>query len=427
MIARLGLLLMVTVDTVMIGRYDTSELAIYAISMAPHQFLLTIGIGLLVGTIVLTAQAKGAGREHQCGAIWHAGLMTAFILGLVECLVLQFGEHILLALNQTPTFASQGGEAMRWFGPGMPAIFIFIASSALLEGLGRPTPGMVVALLGNVANFVLNWRFIFGHLGAPEMGAAGANLATTLTRWLMAAVLIVYVLRLADRDALGLLGPLRKGIANIPPLLRLGIPISTGIGVESSSFMTLTSFAGRISADVLAAYQIIFNLLALAFMLAIGVSTATAVRVGNAIGRGDAAGVAVAGWVGTGLIFVVMALVAISLALFKGPIVAGYTDSEIIVALVGTVIFILIGLFVFDGVQAVLMGALRGAGDVVIPVIFQTIAFWGISVPLAYMLSIRGDEGMAGLLTGIMSGLITATLLLSLRFRYVSAKGNITV
>lgn len=212
MAARAGLIVMVSVDSIMTGRAGAEQLAHYTISLAPHITLLVIGIGLMVGTIVLTAQADGAGRTEDCGPIWSTSFQIAGALGPVTGLILLWGEPIPLLFGQSPELARGGGRALLMFAAGMPAILMCVATTFFLEGIGRPKAGMTIALSANLLNAALNWILIYGNLGAPEMGAAGAALATLITRWVMLAALVGYALTMPDRARYGVRVAARLGL-----------------------------------------------------------------------------------------------------------------------------------------------------------------------------------------------------------------------
>lgn len=420
MLARAGLIIMFSVDSIMTGRAGASELAHYAISLAPHITLLVVGIGLLVGTVVLSAQADGAGRHAECGAIWYAALGVAAILGIVAGLILLWGESLLILLGQSPSVAAGGGKALLMFAPGMPAFMMYIATLFFLEGTGRPYAGMVIGFGANFINAGINWVFIYGNLGAPEMGAAGAVLATTITRWIMLFVLIGYTLNLPDGGRYGLgKWPANAG-ATIYRLLRIGLPLSIAAALETACFSAVTTFAGRLGELPLAGYQIAFNVLTFVFMLAIGLSNATSVRVANAVGRADRHGMAMAGWTGLGLVVVVTSLAALGIALFSSEIAGFYSAETAVLRFAVPALMVVAFMVVIDGSQAVLLGALRGTGDVLMPTLSYALAFWVIAMPAAYYMSLKEDAGIAGLFWALFAGLIVAFVLLLWRFAIVS-------
>jgi MATE family multidrug resistance protein len=232
-----------------------------------------------MGTVVLTAQTDGAGRPAECGRIWRLALLNGAAFGSLFGLLLLPGEAILLALGQRSEISAHGGAVLVMFALGMPAILMFTATTFFLEGIGRPSPGMVVMGLANLVNFGLNYVLMFGPW---HMGATGAALATSITRWFMFLALAGYVLAMRDRRRYGIGGPMAGHWHLERKLAGLGWPIAVSYGLENGAFFAAATFAGWLGAVPLAGYQIVLNVMALIYMLAIGIATATAVRVGNA-------------------------------------------------------------------------------------------------------------------------------------------------
>ncbi len=422
MLSRAGLIILISVDSIMTGRAGTSQLAHYAIALAPQLTLLVLGIGLLVGTVVLTAQADGAGRRGDCGPIWSTSLWIAAVLGSLVGVVLLAGEPTLLLFGQGPDLARGGGRTLAMFAAGMPAALMFIATTFFLEGIGRPTAGMVVALSANLLNAALNWVLIDGHLGAPDMGAAGAALATTITRWAMLGTLLAYVLSMAGRGRYGIGVAIPNRFSVVRKVFRIGGPLSLAVGLETACFAAVATFAGRLGEVPLAGYQIGLNVISFVFMLAIGLSTATSVRVANAVGRADAAGVAVAGWTGLGLAVLLTVPIAALIHLFGGPIARLYSSEAEVLGIAVPALAIAAVIVLVDGAQAVILGALRGAGDVLLPTLSYVVAFWGLTIPLAYRFGLNGTAGVGGLLWALFAGLCCALALLGWRFAVVSRR-----
>jgi multidrug resistance protein, MATE family len=330
MLARAGLLVMVTVDTVMSGRVAAEQLAYYGIAIAPHLAFLLVGIGLLMGTVVVTAQTDGAGRPAECGRIWRLGLLNGATIGSLFGLLMLPGAPILLALGQDPAIAAGGGKVLTMFALGMPALLLFTATTFFLEGIGRSTPGMVVMAIANLPNFGLNYALMFEPW---QIGAVGAAVATSITRWFMFLALAAYVLAMRDRDRYGVAAPMAGRWVLEQKLIRLGWPIAVSFGLEHGAFFAAATFAGWLGAVPLAAYQIVLNTMGLIYMLAIGLATATAVRVGNAVGRRDRSGVAKAGWVGVGLGVAIMLCLMPVLYGSSGLLGRIYTEDLAVIAL----------------------------------------------------------------------------------------------
>ncbi len=419
MLARAGLLVMSSVDTIMCGRVGAAELAYYGIAIAPMMLFLLSGVGLMMGTVVLTAQTDGAGRPEECGRIWRLGMLNGAGFGLLFGLAMLPGEAILIMLGQDPAIAEGGGTVLVMFALGMPGILMFSASTYFLEGIGRSTPGMVVMVLANLVNFGLNYVLMFGPW---QMGAAGAALATSITRWFMFLALAAYVLLMPGKGAYGVLGSMRGHWQLKRKLARLGWPMAISFMLEHGAFFAAATFAGWLGAIALAAYQVTISVMALIYMLAIGLATATAVRVGNAVGRLDRPGLAKAGWVGLGIGIAIMVCLMPILYHLAAPIVAIYTADPVVtmIAVVGVVIASWI--LVVDAAQGILIGALRGAADIWAAMLIQLISFWVICIPLCYVLAHRLGYGVPGILWGLFVGLVAASLLLGLRFHVLAGR-----
>ena len=417
--SRAGLLVMTAVDTIMCGRLGAEALAFYGIALAPHLVFMLVGIGLMMGVVVLSAQADGAGRPQECGRIWRLGLLDAGAFGALFGLALLPGEAILVALGQDPAIAGGGGRTLVMFAPGMPAILMFTATTLFLEGIGRSTPGMVVMALANVLNFGLNYVLMFGPW---TLGAPGASLATSITRWFMFAALAGYVLLMPMRERYGIGAPMAGYWHLEGKLVRLGWPMAASFCLEHGAFFAAATFAGWLGAVPLAAYQTVLNTIALIYMLAIGIATATAVRVGNAVGRRDRPGLARAGWVGLGIGVVIMVALMPILYGSSGAIAAIYTADPAVRAIAVPGLVLGAWILVADASQGILTGALRGAADIWAAMGIQAVCFWGLSIPLCYVLGHVMGHGVLGLLWGLFAGLAAAALLLVWRFEVLSRR-----
>lgn len=421
-VARAGFVILQIVDTAMTGRAGTQELAFIGIAGAVQMVLMLLALGMLRGIPVLVAQARGAGDLERCGEIWRSGLLHALVLGLLMVPVSLSGEPILRLVGQDPELARGGGEVMTMFAIGLPFFFVWTASTMFLEGVRHPIPAMLITIAANILNAGVNWVFIFGHLGAPEMGASGALLATSIIRVLMFAALLAYVF---SRPQLGIYN-VRGGVAglwNIGRRLRsLGYPLAIAAGVEALAFATMTVFAGLLGTERLAVFQIVITSIAFIFMAAVGVGAATAVRVGYAVGRQDARETKWAGWTGLGLVTAIMILASIAILAAPAAVIGIYSNDPAIVALAPGVLTVAALLLIFDGGQGVLMGALRGTGDVWIPSLIQLLSFWMVMVPVGALFSFVFDWGPRGLMGAVMAGVFVAFVALSTRFLIVSGR-----
>lgn len=422
MLSRAGVLTLTVVDTAMTGHAGANQLAYYAIASAPQLFIQLLGIGLLLGTVVLTAQADGAGRSTACGTIWRVALLQATIFGLIQLGLLYGGGWFLRVTGQSLMLADAGGRVMIILGWSSPAMLLFIATTLFLEGIGRPTPSLVVMLLANLLNGLLNWLLIFGHAGLPAMGAAGAALATTIVRWFMFGALLGYTLTRLDHRHYGLSGPLYDARRIARVLLRIGYPMALTQAMESGGFSAMTLFAGLLGPIEVASFQIVMTMISLSFMCSLGFSTAASIRVGNAIGRNDQPGIRVAGWTAAALAVSTLVILATLLHRLPHSIVAIYTDNPQVMGTAAAALSLAAFVLIPDGLQAVLNGALRGAADVWPATGLFLIAFWGLMIPAGYLLGVHLRGGASGLVVAIIMGTVCAAAMLAARFHYVSRR-----
>jgi MATE family multidrug resistance protein len=421
MVARSGLVIMISVGIVMAGHAGPYEQAYIAAAMPTHMVMIVICIGLMLGVSVLSAQADGAGRPGDCGRVWRLGMIVGGVLGSGFALVMLWGQSLLTIFGVAPDLAAAGGRVLWIFAIGLPPMAMFVATSSFLESIGRPEQGMYVSLLANLLNLPLCWILVFGKFGAPAMGAEGAALALSLTRWCMLAAIVGLVARLPQGDRYGVRAPLGDYWPTVKKLFRVGGPLALATGLEAVAFAATQTFASWLGPEPVAVFQDALNLNALVFMLAIGVATGTSVRVANAVGRDDQHGIRLAGWVGPGLVIVITGAVGIGIALGAEGIAALYTSNPGVRTILVPVLLIVAWVSVLDGLQCVLMGATRGTADTVVPTVLQAISFWAIMVPLTYGAYSLG-YGIEGLFYGIGIAVAAASLFLAVRFNMLTQR-----
>ena len=421
-LARAGLLVMVAIDSAMLGHYGTLSLAYYAAANAAQVVMILIGVGLLQGTTILVAQAHGAHDRAACGAYWRVSMVHAAVLGIVMGLLCLLGRLVLEATGQEPAVAAGGGRVLDMIAWGSPPLLMWVVCSHFLEGISRPIPGMLVMFGAVLLNVLLNWILIFGNWGGPEMGAEGAAIATSLVRWVMFVALLLVVLRQPDAQSFGISRRVQDFWAVSRRLRRIGYPLGAARGLETGAFAALVMLAGNLGTVPLAAYQIGYNLIGLVFMVAIGTAAASMIRVGNAVGRHNATDIARAGWAGVLLIAFLMACFAGPFLGLGMPLASLYTDDPAVLLLAAPLIGICGIILLFDGMQAVLMGALRGIADVWVPPGLQLISWWGVTVPIGYVLAFEVGIGVDGLMWGILAGALSAAILLAGRFLAVARR-----
>ncbi len=420
-LSRLAMLLIVIEDIVFLGHVDSLELAHYGIANAVFMVLLLSGVGMSIGVVVLTSQTLGAGEGETAVTVFGVGMAHAVLMGAAAVLLAFAGERIFLAIGHAPELAAGSGRALEVLAFGIPGALIFTVATLFLEAFGRPHAGVVVMIAANLVNIALNvWLLDSG----PDLGldpAEAVALASTIARVAMALAMVVHVLARAARMTIGSFD-LNAVLAVSRKLRRIGYAMGLAQGLESLAFASLTIVSGYLGATAVAAFQVIMQFMAFAFMGAVGVATATAVEVGRAVGRGDRLGIRRAGWCGLGVITFYMGAVTLLLVLAPEALTQALTSDREVVALALPALFVVAFMLIPDGAQGVLMGALRGTGDAWVPTVMHLFAFLVVMVPAARLLAIEAGLGVGGLIGGTLLGVSLATVLLAARFWVISGR-----
>ncbi len=428
-VSRAAMLVMTVVDTAMTGWAGTEELAALGLGVAPQLTFQMIAIGFLQAVPILTAQAIGAERAGLAGAVLRAGMFHAVVLGFLFAALSFFGEAFFRLLGQPEAVVETAGAVTFAYALGLPGFLLFIACNMFLEATGRAKSGMAIMIAVAAIDVPLNGLFALGWGGffAPS-GAVGAVVTSSLMRSAAFVLALVLLLRW-ERQAGDPRGVLSALAGRVPAaeigrrIRRIGVPISLAQGVESAGFSALVILGGRISTQALAAHQATLALLSLIYMVAVGIGGATAIRVGNAVGRRSAADLRLAGWSGILLAGAASLPFALVMVLAPDTVAELFGQGGAALALTAATIAAA-GLVVpFDAMMGASLGALRGSGDVWTSFAIQAGAFWVIAVPLAAVLGISLGLGAPGLIYGVLAGVTVSFALLALRFRAVSTRG----
>ena len=415
-LSRVGMLLLIVVDVAMVGRHSSLELAYYGLANAVQLVLFLLGVGMLIGTAVLTAQAVGARAEGECGVIWRVAALHALALGVGFALLTLGGEPFYRATGQEPQLAAGAAHVLLAMAAGLPGALLFVCSTLFLEALRRPLPGLVAMALANLLNIPLNLWLI------ADRGAEGAAWATTAVRSLAGLGMVAFILALPQVRRFNIRGPMTGWRPIGGKLRRLGWPLGLAQGLESCAFSALSLFAGLLGATAVAGFQIAMMIVAFLFMAAIGIGAATAVHVGQAVGAGDREAAARAGWSGLCAILCFMGVAAAAMSLWPHAVGGLFTSDPAVLALVGPTLVAAAFMLIPDGAQGVLMSALRGAGDVWIPTAMHLCSFTCVMTPAAYFFALELGLGAPGLMLGALCGVSVAALLLAARFATISRR-----
>ena len=421
-------------DMLFVGRLGSVELAAVGLASSVLFEILIVAIGLVSIVAVLAAEARGAASADGVRRVVRQGFLVALMLGIPGTLIGLKLAPVLAMTGQDPqviVFADRYLQAAAW---SIIPYLLFVVLRSFVAALARAGSVMFVTVTAIGVNALLTYGLVFGNLGLPALGVAGAGWATTITIWLMLAALVIHSITSRHFRHFHLYAPgLRVDGPLFKEIFRLGAPVAGISLLESGMFVAVSIFMGVLGASWLAANQIMFNVLAVGFVIALAIGEASGVRVAHGLGAGAPRDMRRSAFIGVGLGTAVMILAACVLWLFPQQIVSVFLDlgdagnadvlaSAVILAGIAAVFQL------FDGLQAIASRALRGMKDTLVPMWIASIGYWVLGVVGGWLLCFPLGYGAAGLWWGLALGLtVTALALvwrLALRTRIdVSAAG----
>ncbi|MDG2374989.1 MAG: MATE family efflux transporter [Woeseiaceae bacterium] len=409
-------------DAVMAGRLGAEALAAVAVGGSVWFLGFTMCLGLMMAISPIAARHFGAGEPELIGRYTRQGVWLAIALGLsIFTLAQLLVNPVLSFIGIDEGFRELTVGYVRAIMFGAPAICTFLAFRFTTEGIGFTQPIMFTSLFALVTNVFLNWVLMFGKFGFPAYGAVGCGMASAITMWLMTFVLAGYVaikpiykpLKIFDRMA-----PVRMPV--LKEIFALGAPIAVTITAEAGLFSAVSILVGTRGADITAAHQISLNFASTMFMIPLALSAAITVRIGHALGSGNAAAARLGGMVGILICIIFMSFSAAFLLLFRDLVVGIYTNDPSVTEIAISLLLIAAVFQIADGVQIGAAGALRGYKDTRVPMVINTFSYWVLGFPLAYLAAITFQAPPSYIWAGFVLGLTVAAVLLTARFHILS-------
>jgi multidrug resistance protein, MATE family len=367
----------------------------------------------------VVSQAFGASNADDRRRSLVNGLWLTLALIPIVMLAVRGMLIVLAMFGMSPGVLRQVVPYMRTLNWSTPPLLLFFCLRRFLQAIGHARPVMIAIIAANLLNIAGNWIFVFGHLGMPRLGAVGSAWSTVMARILMLAIVSIALLR-AEPGIVTF--QWRPNLRRLRDLLRLGVPAAGQMGAEMIVWTSATVLAGRLAADSLAGHQIAMTTVSTTFMIPLGISSAAAVRVGNGLGRGDPAAAARSGWMALGLGAAVMSVCGLVLLLVPQSIARVFTPDIAIIAAAVPLLRIAAFFQLFDGLQVVTTGALRGAGNTATPMICHLVGYGIIGLPLGAVLCFREGMGAIGLWIGLSTGLILIGIALAAFWRSAASK-----
>jgi len=410
-------------DAVMSGHISASTLAAVAVGGSIWFFLFTIGLGILMAISPIAARHQGAGNSQLIGRYTRQGMFLGLFIAIPIILVTQqYIQPMLELIGIDPEFRQLTVGYTKAISLGAPGIFVFLALRFTTEGVGITKPIMYTSIFALVCNVFLNYVLMYGHFGAPALGAIGCGLASAITMWLIAIILMTYMIRhpiYKPMQIFSHLSPPRLHV--LKEIIALGFPIAVTITAEAGLFNAVAVLMGTRGTAITAAHQIAINFAATMFMVPLALSSAITIRVGHRLGAGDYQGARYAGGFGIFVCGLFMSCSALILLVFRDVVVSIYTDDPIVTGIAISLLLMAAVFQVADGVQVGAAGALRGYKDTRLPMLINTFAYWVLAFPLAYLAAVTYELPPNYIWGGFVLGLSVAAILLTWRYVRLSA------
>ena len=416
-IVQVGMMLFGVVDTMVVGRLSSQALAAVALGHVAVITISAFGVGLLLGIDPLLNQALGADDRNAFRRSAQRGLILAAALMIPSTVFLLPIGGILALLGQPPDVVPLAAAYSRISIPGLLPFYGWVVFRLVLQSMGRLRPIVATVIVVNIFNLVADWALVFGAGPIPQLGPIGSAWASTIARTLLFVIILI-----VDRRDLWPLLRFERASMQLGPLIRtarLGLPIGFNLQLEIVAFSVVALLMGGMGAATMAAHQVAINIASLTFMVPLGVAQATAVRVGNAIGAGDGSGARRAASSGLILGAGFMTLTAMLFIGLPTWLARAYTSVDEVLLLAAALIPIAGFFQVFDGLQVVAAGVLRGAGDTRAPLVVNILGFWCIGLPTSLVLGFTLDYGPQGLWWGLVAGLFAVAFFLMARVAFM--------
>lgn len=405
-------------DVLMSSRYGTADLAGVSIGSSIWMPIYTGLSGILLAITPIVSQLVGAKKEMDAKKAVQQGIYVAITLSIIIFIGLFFGIDWILSKMSLETSVHTIAKGYIYaMCAGLLPLFLFFVMRCFIDALGQTRVTMIITLMTTPINIVLNYIFIFGKFGSPELGGIGAGVATAITYWLIFLITAWIIAKRVPFERFRMFHNWRRpSWLQWKEILLIGVPIGISLFAETSIFSAVTMMMSNFSTTIIAAHQIAINFTSLLYMVPLSISMGVTILVGFEIGAGRMRDARTYSYLCVGTAIVFSFISACILFILREPVAHMYTtDSNVIEYAVQFLVFSAI-FQLSDSIQAPVQGALRGYKDVMITFIMAIISYWVIGLPVGYLLATHTDLGPFGYWIGLVAGLTTgaATLLIRL-------------
>ncbi|WP_339659877.1 MATE family efflux transporter [Croceibacter atlanticus] len=423
MLGQLGHVLVALADNLMVGQLGAAELAAVSLGNSLIFIALSLGIGFSFAITPLIAEADGANDIDAGRDYFQHGVIMCTLNGILLFFLLLLAKPILYALNQPPEVVALAIPYMEIVAFSLIPLMTFQAFKQFADGLSQTKYAMYATLVSNIVNIIFNYLLIYGFWIFPRLELEGAAIGTLISRFFMLWFLW-FILKRKTKFA-QYFTTFKKDHLNknvFKRLFALGFPTALQMFFEVAIFTATIFLAGILGTNPQAANQIALNLSSMTFMIAVGLGVTATIRVGNQKGMHnykELRRIALSTFL---LIFIIQSIFALMFILTKDILPTFYLDNVEVIVLASQLLIVSAIFQLSDGIQVVVLGALRGLQDVKVPTIICFIAYWIIGFPISYYFGKAEQLGSMGIWLGLLAGLTASAIMLYIRFNYLSKK-----
>ena len=424
LITQLGMFSMVFFNTIMSGKYSSANLAGVAIGSSVWSPIFMGISGILLAVSPIAAQRIGEKKNNEVSSIVKHGLFLAILINFVVIVLGVFLLKPLLHAMDLPTSVQETAfDYLVGLSFGIFPLFVFNVLRSFIYALGKTRVVMVIMLMSLPLNFFLNYVLIFGRIGFPELGGAGAGYATSITYWAIMAMTVYIVKTQETFSSYPIFANIKEfSWDKCQEILKIGVPMGLSIFFETSMFAVVTILLSKFSITTVAAYQSALNIVTFLYMIPISISTALTVLVGYEVGAKRYKDAKQYSWLGVILAITIALITGLLVVQFRYQVASFYSNEADVINL--TANFLIFALFfqLSDAIQATAQAALRGYKDVNPAFIMTLVAYWLICLPVGYLLAHFTSLGARGYWIGLTVGLLAAGIALSLRLIHIQKR-----
>ena len=417
-LSQLGQVSVSLIDNMMVGHVGTTELAAASFANSVFTVGLVFGMGITFGTTPLVGKAFGD-QDQKSLVAWLKNSMVSHVVAAVALTLLMFGIYLVLPfLGQSPEVLKLAQPYFLLLCLSYFPFILFFSFKQFFEGMGNTQMAMQITLIANVVNVAVNYLFIFGNFGFPEMGLNGAGIGTLVSRVLMPFLFVYYISRknrYLDYFRAARFEPVKK--ERILRLFKIGIPIAFQLIVEVTAFGIGAIMMGWLGESPLAAHQVALGMASFTYMISLGVSQANTIRVSHQMGLRDYTSMKSAAMASTHLVLVFMSIMALLFIGGRNVLPLLFTSDAEVIKVAAQLLIVAAVFQLFDGLQVVMLSTLRGMTDVTVPMFIAFLAYLFIGIPVSYVFSIKLGVGPQGIWFGYLVGLSIAGILFYFRFK----------